>query len=193
MSAQSTSSSGRGVALIVLDLISDYGYPGGRQILAAAQRVARRVSQLKRRVRRQRIPVIYVNDTRGHWESDQTLFVRRCLDASAEAAALVERILPGPEDYFIFKPRHSAFYATPLKELLSRLNVDTILLTGITSHECVLFTAIDAHVRKLNVIIARDCIAAPTPQATRHALFILEHSVDAHILDSRYIRFSRRR
>ncbi len=182
-----------GSALIILDMLSDYRYSGGMDLLPAAQRAARRIADLKRRLRTQRIPAIYVNDMHGHWESDQATFLRRCLEGPPQVASLIEKILPGPEDYFIFKPRHSAFFATPLQELLSSLAVNTLILTGLTSHQCVLFTAIDAHVRKINVTVARDCIAAASTAATRHALFILEHAVGAHVLESRYIRFRRRR
>lgn len=176
-------------ALVILDLISDYAYSGGERLLPQARQVATRAAQLRRRARRRGIPVIYVNDTRGRWESDQASFIRRCLDASPAAAGVVERILPGRDDYFMFKPRHSAFYATPLAELLYSLNIGTLVLTGITSHQCVLFTAIDAHVRGYAVVVARDAVAASSAEETRHALFILEHSIGARILGSRYIRF----
>ena len=179
-------------ALLILDLLSDYQYPGGKELLPAAHRAARRIADLKKRTRRQGIPTIYVNDTRGKWESDQAAFLRRCLEGPPDAAAVVETILPARDDYFMFKPRHSAFFATPLQELLARLNVRTLLLTGVTSHQCVLFTAIDAHVRNFDVIVARDCIASARPVETRHALFILEEAVDAQIIDSRYVRFARR-
>ena len=176
-------------ALVILDLISDYEYPGGEGLLPHARKVARHAAQLRRRAKRRGVPVIYVNDTRGRWESDQAAFMRRCLDASPAAASVVERIMPGRDDYFMFKPRHSAFYATPLAELLYSHNAGTLVLTGITTHQCVLFTAIDAHVRGYSVIVARDAVAASSADETRHALFILERSIGARILGSRYIRF----
>lgn len=180
-------------ALVILDLISDYAYPGGEELLASATRIARRIALLKRRARRSRTAVIYVNDTRGRWESDQTRFVRRCLEASPMAARVIETILPAADDYFIFKPRHSAFFATPLDELLQQLGVGTLLLSGLTAHQCVLFTAIDAHVRKYGIVVARDCVASMSPVETRHALFILERSTDARLVESRYIHFGRRK
>lgn len=179
-------------ALLILDLISDYEYPGGKVLLPAALKIAKRTALLKQRARHNRAPVIYVNDTRGRWESDQTRFVRRCLEASPMAAAVIEAVMPAANDYFIFKPRHSAFYATPLDELLEQLKIRTVLLSGLTAHQCVLFTAIDAHVRRYGIVVARDCVAAMSPVETRHALFILEHSTDARLVESRYIHFARR-
>jgi nicotinamidase-related amidase len=182
-----------GTALLVLDMISDYRYPGGDAVLSAASRIAPTIAALNQRLRKLGTPIIYVNDTRGRWESDQSTFLRRCLRGSQQAARIIEQLLPDPRDYFIFKPRHSAFFATPLHELLSDLAVDTLILTGITSHQCVLFTAIDAHVRKLKVIAPRDCISAPSSVQTRHALFILEHSVGARTVPAARLRLTQRR
>ena len=190
-----TARTASGIALLVLDMISDYRYPGGDTVLRAASRIAPAIASLKRRTRKLGIPTIYVNDTRGRWESDQSTFLRRCL-RGPRAARIVELLLPDSRDYFIFKPRHSAFFATPLHELLSTLAVDTLIVTGITSHQCVLFTAIDAHVRKLKVIAPRDCIGSPARAETMHALFILEHSIGARTTPAprlRLISKSRRR
>lgn len=178
-------------ALLILDLISDYSYPNGAELLSAARRIAPSVAKLRDRSRRNGAPVLYVNDTRDQWESDQSAFIGRCVDASPSVAKLLTSLLPGPEDFFMFKPRHSAFYATPLESLLERLGSGTLVLTGITSHQCVLFTAIDAHVRGFDVIVPRDAIAAASRVETRHALFVLEHSVGARIVSSRSIRFAR--
>lgn len=157
--------------------------------MSAARRIAPVVAGLRDRSRRSGSPVVYVNDTRDQWESDQSAFIARCLEASPAAAKLVTKILPEPEDFFMFKPRHSAFYATPLEPLLERLGSGTLVLTGVTSHQCVLFTAIDAHVRGFEVIVPRDGIAAASRVETGHALFVLEHSVGARVVNSRSIRF----
>jgi len=179
------------MALLILDLISDYQYPDADAIVPGAKRIARTIANLKARARRAGVPVIYVNDTRGHWESDQAKFIERCVNASKDAAEIVHTLLPTPEDYFLFKPRHSAFYATSLTELLSQLNISSLLLTGLTTHQCVLFTAVDAHVRRYEVMIASDCVAAPEAAETRNALYILERATDASVKASKAIRFHR--
>jgi len=37
------------------------------------------------------------------------------------AAATTRQLEPGPEDSFVLKPKHSAFFATPLEILLDHL------------------------------------------------------------------------
>jgi len=181
---------GRKQALLILDLISEFEFDDWRRILAVAQRVAPRVSRLKERANAAKVPVIYVNDTAGKWESDQTSFVERCLLERARGRKVVRRIEPLPEDYFMFKPKHSAFYATPLAELLEKLRARELILTGLTSHQCVLFTAMDAHIRDYKVVVPRDCIGAAMPAQTRYALFVLKQALEATTPSSTSIRFN---
>jgi isochorismate hydrolase len=181
------------MAMLILDLISDFQYPDAETVIPIAKRISKVIAPLKSRARAAGVPVIYVNDTRGHWESDQHRFIERCLNASADAAQIVTRLMPEPDDYFLFKPRHSAFFATSLPELLGQLNISTLLLTGLTTHQCVLFTAVDAHVRRHELIIASDGVGSPDKADTRHALHVLENATSARVMPARGIRFKKQR
>jgi nicotinamidase-related amidase len=166
-------------ALLVLDMISEFHFPEWKRVLKEAERIAPAIERLQRRARNAGVPVIYVNDTRGDWESDQTAFLSRCKAEHARGRAVVEIVCPQPEDYFIFKPRHSGFYSTPLETLLQLRSIEEVILTGTTSHQCVLFTAIDGYVRDYRIVVPSDCIGAPTAAQTRHALFILKEATRA--------------
>lgn len=179
-------------ALLVLDMLSEFRFPKWQPVLRAALRIAPRIATLTARARKAGVPVIYVNDTAGKWESDQGAFVERCADERARGAALTVQVLPQEADFFIFKPKHSGFYATPLAELLHSGHVEELILCGSTAHQCVLFTAMDAFVRDLRLVVPRDCLAAPTPEQTRHALFILKHALQARVAPSRSVRMGRR-
>lgn len=146
-------------ALLIIDLISDFAFEDGDTLARAARRIVDRVAQLAERAHRAGVPVIYVNDNRGRWRSDRTELIERCLRKDSRGRALVERLAPEAEDYFIFKPKHSGFYATPLAALLEHLGARTLILTGVTIEQCVLFTAIDAYVRDFDLVVPRDCVA----------------------------------
>lgn len=178
----------RGTALLILDLISEYQFEDWRKILSAAQRIAPNVERLRRRAHAASVPVIYVNDAGEHWDSDRTSFVRRASAPGARGSAVARLLAPEPQDHFVFKPRHSGFYATPLADLLARLKVGRLILTGSTSHQCVLFTAVDAYVRDHELIVPPDCIGAPRALQTRHALFVLREALNAHTPRSARIR-----
>jgi nicotinamidase-related amidase len=175
-------------ALLVLDMISEFDFPQWKRVLKESRRIAPAIGRLQQRARNAGVPVIYVNDTRGDWESDQTAFIKRCRSEHARGRAVVEIVCPQPEDYFIFKPRHSGFYSTPLETLLQLRSIEELILTGTTSHQCVLFTAIDGYVRDYRIVVPSDCIGAPTAVQTSHALFILKQSTRARTPHSSRLR-----
>jgi nicotinamidase-related amidase len=179
----------RNTALLVLDMVSEFRFPDADRILRGARKAADGIARLKTRAYAAGMPVIYVNDTAGEWESDQRAFIERCMEPEARGYEVVTAIAPTTRDYFMFKPRHSAFFGTPLHTLLTQLHVTQLVLTGITSHQCVLFTGMDAHVREFDLIVPSDGIGAGAAADTRHALYIFENALKARIGSSRSLRF----
>jgi nicotinamidase-related amidase len=113
---------------------------------------------------------VYANDNFGRWRSDFSAQVRHCLEDGVRGAFLSEALRPAPEDYFVLKPKHSAFYQTCLEILLSHLGVETLLIAGIATDNCVLFTAGDAYLRGHRLVVLEDGCAAMNEQAHRRAL-----------------------
>jgi nicotinamidase-related amidase len=163
-------------------MISEFDFPDAPALLPRAVRAAKHIAEMKRRARRSRWSVIYVNDAPGVWESDRHDFVRRCFEPRARGRKIVELLAPAEEDYFLFKPRHSAFFDTSLHSILSRLRVKRLILTGVTAHQCVLFTAMDAYIRGYQLAVPSSCVASPTSSQTRHALAILVEALNAKLL-----------
>lgn len=181
-----------GTALLILDMISEFQFPDAAPLLRGAVRPARAIARLKARARSARVPVIYVNDTAGKWESDPRAFVERCLANEARGRDIARLLEPDLDrDYFMFKPKHSAFFCTPLESLLGDLGIRRLVLTGIAAHQCVLFTAMDAHVREYQLLMPADCVGASSPAEIRHAVFIAERALDASVADSTRLRFGR--
>jgi nicotinamidase-related amidase len=147
------------VALLIIDLISDFRFEDGEKLARVARRITPAIARLSKRARASGVPVIYVNDNRGRWRSDRTEMLERCSGPDSLGKDMVEELAPENEDYFIFKPKHSGFFATPLAALLEHLGARTLILTGLTTEQCILFTAIDAYVREYELIVPRDCVA----------------------------------
>jgi nicotinamidase-related amidase len=158
------------VALLLIDWINDLEFEGGRRLLKPAVRAADRVAALKKRAHDSGIPVIYANDNFGRWRSNFGDVVQHCLREDVTGRPLAERLTPGPKDYFVLKPKHSAFFSTTLDTLLKYLQVERLILTGITGDMCVLITAVDAHMRDFEIHVPRDCTASMSPAVHRAAL-----------------------
>jgi len=159
-----------GAALLLIDLINHFDYPGGRALSRHALPVARRLAALKRRARAAGIPAVYVNDNFGRWRSDFRAIVAHCRRPGAPSQPIVELLAPAEDDYFVLKPKHSGFYATALETLLRYLGSKTLILTGLTADNCVLFTASDAFLRDFRMIVPRDCVASIDPREKTRAL-----------------------
>ncbi len=157
------------LALLLIDVINDLDFPESDQLLRYVLPMAERIVHLKRQAKQHAIPVIYVNDNFGKWQSNLPNLVRHCLNGS-KGKPLVEMLQPDEDDYFIVKPRHSGFFGTSLDLLLEDLKVETLILTGLAGNICVFFTANDAYLRHYKLIVPRDCIASNTQEANDTAL-----------------------
>lgn len=167
-----------GAALLLIDVINDFDFPEGEQLLQLALPVGQNIAQLKQRAKAAGIPAIYVNDNFGRWQSD----FKKIVDHSREAGigkAFVDLLLPEDDDYFVLKPKHSGFYSTTLSLVLTHLGTKNLILTGIAGNNCVLFTANDAYMRDFKIFVPADCIVSNTEEENRHALKQMENVLKA--------------
>jgi nicotinamidase-related amidase len=181
----------KNTALLIIDLISDFCFEDGTRIARAALPAAQRLSALRERAQRARVPNVFVNDHLGRWKSDFRQLVSRCGRASCLGAPIVELLSPGAHDYFVLKPTHAGFFGTPLDRLLQELGTKTLILTGISAHQCILFTANEAYLRDFRLVIPRDCVAAKTERQRQFALEYFQSVLHADIRASSALRFSR--
>lgn len=70
--------------------------------------------------------------------------------------AIVQEIAPQPRDFVIKKQKPSAFFGTPLLSYLVDFKVDTLLVTGTTTSECVRATVVDAFSYNFRVAVVED-------------------------------------
>jgi nicotinamidase-related amidase len=172
------------VALLIIDCINDFEFPEGEELLRFALPMAERIQDLKRRSKAANVPVVYVNDNFGRWQSNFTSQVDHCLRDGVRGQAVVEILEPEPDDYFVLKPKHSGFYSTALDVLLRYLEVRTLILTGVAGNICVLFTANDAYLRDYHLVVPGDCTASNTEHDNRSALLEMQKVLKADIRES---------
>jgi nicotinamidase-related amidase len=166
-------------ALLLIDVINDLEFDGGEKLLEYALPMAEKIAALKRRAREAGIPIVYVNDNFGRWQSDFNKLLSHCLEDDARGKRLAEKLRPDGDDYFVLKPKHSGFFSTTLDTLLDYLKARTLILTGVAANICVLFTANDAYMRDFNLVIPSDCVASNTIEDNEHALKLMEQVLKA--------------
>ena len=166
-------------ALIVCDMLNPYEHEDADKLVESVEETLPAIVALRDRARAEDIPTIYVNDNHGDWESSR----RQLVEASLEGARpdLVEPILPGDEDLFLAKTRHSIFYATPLEYILAQEDIDRLVIAGQVTEQCVLYSALDAYIRHLDVSIPRDGVAHIFGDLAQASLTLMERNMHAEI------------
>jgi len=164
------------VGLLIIDMITTFDFQGADALRSKAHDTAKAIVELKREVESLGQPSIYVNDNFGEWHSERSKLVERSLE---QANPVSEIIKPDEQDYFIIKPQFSGFYATNLQVLLPKLGVSRLILSGIATDICILFTAADAHMRDYAIWVPENAVAAVSDDRHRWALEIMRQSMGA--------------
>ncbi|WP_240374522.1 isochorismatase family cysteine hydrolase [Bacillus piscicola] len=173
------------IALLIIDMISDMEFEDSEKLFEPAYETAKNIARLKRKAKEHHIPVIYVNDNYGRWQSDFKELVEHARQDDVRGKPITELLIPDSDDYFVLKPQFSAFFATPLDLLLEYLDVQTLIITGIAGNMCIQFTANDAYMRHYQLYIPSDCTASNTNQENEQALSIMQSVLKADTSPSR--------
>ena len=171
-------------ALLLIDVINDFEFENGTALFELAMPVGKQIAKLKAEAKRCGIPVIYVNDNFGKWQSDLNKIVSHCLEDDVRGEPFVRLVLPDEDDYFVLKPKHSGFYCTSLELVLKHLGARNLILAGIAGNNCVLFTANDAYMRDFQIFVPRDCTVSETDELNDYALKQMAKVLKADIRSS---------
>jgi maleamate amidohydrolase len=105
-----------------------------------------------------------------------------CLEGST-GAEIVPALRPEPDDFVLVKTKPSAFIGTPLLGLLVDRGVDTLLVAGGATSNCVRATVVDAMSYNYRTTVVWDCVFDRFAISHRVALFDLGRQY-ADLLDS---------
>lgn len=173
--------------LLLVDFINPFNFPGGRDLAPAALAAAGAVSALKARLAAQRVATIYANDNYGVWQSDFHGLVSACLGLGGAPGEIARLLYPQASDITILKPRHSAFYASPLELLLAEMQAKELVICGVATDMCVQITAGDAFLREYPCWVPADCTAAESRPAKKASLAYMASVLKCDVRPSRSV------
>lgn len=177
-------------ALIVCDMLNAYEHEDADKLIESVEQSLPATVRLRDRAREEGALTIYVNDNHGDWESSRSKLVDAALDGARPD--LVEPILPGDDDLFLAKTRHSIFYATPLGHILAQEDVDRLVIAGQVTEQCVMYSALDAYLRHIDVSIPRDAVAHIFEDLAEASLQMMERNMHAEVCDAGECRLGER-
>jgi len=166
-------------ALILIDVINGLEFEGNEFIVKESHRIANNILALKTEAKKMDIPVIYVNDNFGRWKSDKQGIIEHATSDKCGGSYMSKILVPEDDDYFIIKPKHSAFYCTTLDVLLQHLKVRTLIMAGVAGNICILFSANDAYMRDFALFVPEDCIASNSKEENDSAIQLMKKILKA--------------
>ena len=141
--------------------------------------------------RQKGVPVIYANDNFGRWRSDFNAMVAELSAGKGHSARMVRLLKPQASDLTILKPRHSAFYGTPLDILLGEMGVRKLVIAGLATDICIQLSAADAFLRGMKVHAPQDCTAAESSTRKEAALVFMREILKCNTRPWKTIRWAK--
>jgi nicotinamidase-related amidase len=166
-------------ALLVVDMLNAYDHPDAEKLTRSVEKVLPTIAEL---IDDSELTV-YVNDNFGSWTSNRDDLLRTALEG--RFGHLVEPVAPNDDALFVVKARHSIFYQTPLEYLLDQEGVERIVLTGQVTEQCILYSALDAYIRHIDVRVPSDAVAHIHEDLADAALKMMEINMSADVSPAR--------
>jgi nicotinamidase-related amidase len=168
-------------ALVVVDMLNTYEHEDAETLTRSVRGVLPNIVDLiERATDDDDVEVVYVNDLYGHWNAGRAELLERVMEGSYRE--LVEPIAPAEDALFVVKARHSIFYETPLEYMLRQQGIEKLVLVGQVTEQCILYSALDAYIRHMEVVVPRDAVAHIHEDLAEAALRMMEVNMRAEVV-----------
>lgn len=146
-------------ALIVVDATVGFTDPSSPLGAESSQEVAA-IARLLQVFRQKGLPVVFTTNSYAH-AAEASVFRQKVpvlneLVAGGPLAAIDPRILPQAGEIVLNKGVPSAFFDSPLRQMLNNLGVDSTIVVGFSTSGCVRATAVDALQSNFRLVVVRD-------------------------------------
>ena len=156
-------------ALLVTDMLNDFVNKGSTLEVPTARAIIQPIRKEISKARKARIPIIYCCDAHKVNDPEFKLWPRHAVKGTA-GADVIKQLEPHKEDYMVKKTNYSCFYKTTLDKLLKKLGTNHLIITGVVTNICILYTTAEAYMRGCKVTIPQNCVAALTKRDHQFAL-----------------------
>jgi len=166
-------------ATLVIDMLNPYDHEDAERL---AEHAAGRLEPLQELIggcRDAGSELVYVNDNYEDFTATSKDIGEAAMNG--EHPELVKPLLPPKGALFVQKVRHSAFYQSALGHLLKVHEIETVVLSGQVTEQCILYTALDAYLRGFTVRVAADAVVPIDTELGDAALQMMERNMRAHV------------
>ena len=151
---------GKNPAIILVDFVDAY-FDKNSPLYADVEKVLLSAIRIRNIGRERNIPIIYTNvsyqkDGKNGGVFYKKLPVLSCFIEGAKTAGWPSELDINPNEIVITKHYPSAFFETCLSKKLNNLEIDTLIITGLTTSGCIRATCVDAISYGFRPIVVKD-------------------------------------
>jgi len=151
--------------LLIIDMENENAHPNGALYIGEpVRRIIPRIRELRDKVRHSGGRVVHTQSVRSPDALEFTVFKNtvRKLEGSW-GAGLIDELKPAADELLIVKRTHDCFYRTEMDALLARFGMRSgeghVIVTGISTRNCVQSAVMALSVRDYHVYVPMDCTA----------------------------------
>jgi nicotinamidase-related amidase len=169
-------------ALLIIDMLNDFVHPNGVLYSPLSARTIPYIRERLLSAREKGLRVFYICDSHLKDDKEFDRFPPHCVKGTW-GAQIVDELAPIDRERIIEKRRYSGFLGTDLDISLKELGINELIITGVVTNICVLYTSYDARMLGYKVIIPRNCVASFSEELHRFALNELENTLGVELID----------
>ncbi len=146
-------------ALLIIDMLNDFIEADGKLVVESAKSSVELIKKRLDKARKEGWVIIYLTDAHRQDDPEFDVWPPHAI-AGTWGAEIIKKLKPKPKDYIIPKRRYSGLFGTQLDLVLRENDIENIVICGVLSNICVLFTAVEAKNLTYNVSVPRDSVAS---------------------------------
>jgi nicotinamidase-related amidase len=163
-------------ALIIIDMLNDFVEEDGALVVPGAKDLVPTQVKILKKSRQESLTIVYLAD--NHMPDDEEFKVwPKHSVAGTRGAEVVDELAPSKGEKVIPKRRYSGFFGTDLDLTLREAEISNIILVGVLTDICVMYTSADASARGYNVYVVADGTGSTVKENHQ---FALQHMKEIH-------------
>ncbi|MGB9770255.1 MULTISPECIES: cysteine hydrolase family protein [Caldisericum] len=177
------------IALLIIDMQEDFLNESSPLFVKGGKDIIPNIERLLSFFRKHNFPRIFVKrEHRSEVDIDKPRipYGGSVLLPNSKGASIVKPLLPTESEIVVIKKRFSAFFHTELDLILRRLHIDTLVITGVQTPNCIRATAVDGLSYDYDIIIASDGTASSSYEIQKVNLLDLKN-MGAKVLETHEI------
>lgn len=169
---------GRRPALVLIDFVRAYFEPSA-ELYMGTDDCLKHAAEVLATAREVGIPIVHTRVAYSASGADGGVFFRkvgalRHFVGDTPLGAIMPEVAPRDGEVVVVKQYASAFFGTSLAATLTAAQVDTVIITGVSTSGCVRATGVDAIQHGFVPLVVRDAVGDRDPRPHEANLFDLQ-------------------